>query len=390
VSIVTVFNDPAMREACLDRSIDAHRVDAPEIELIPVDNANGAFSSAGAALNHGAALARHDYIAFVHQDVYLHSLVALEEAAGRLANDQQIGLLGAIGVTPDSRFFGYVRDRIFLLGEPVSIPVDVDTVDELLFVIPRRVLEREPLPEDRDLAWHAYAVEYGLRLRAQGMRVCAADIPVTHNSLTGNLDRLDVAYATIAANHPQALPVVTPQGIVQHGGRARDRKGFLSEHRWRYRWLRESLDAEKGRRAAGGAPCLLVDIRQDIDDLLARLLDAPPLLVINSDRECRFVDEQPGPLSLPRGERVVNLTSRTPEKLGEAVAATPAGRPILLTNLTLEDVRRLTRNGPPRERVLGYWTSLGYWMLIDVPLEALPDQWRAPRATPMGARKPRR
>ena len=88
VSIVTVFNDAEVRQACLDRSLEAHRVEAPNTEYLPVDNVGGAFESAGAALNHGAARARHDYVAFVHQDVYLHSLTALEEAAGRLADDE--------------------------------------------------------------------------------------------------------------------------------------------------------------------------------------------------------------------------------------------------------------------------------------------------------------
>ena len=87
-------------------------------------------------------------------------------------------------------------------------------------MVPRRVLEREPLTEDPELAWHAYAVEYGLRVRARGRRVCVVDIPLTHNSLTVNLDRLELAYATIAAKHPAGMPVVTPQGKVPRDPRA--------------------------------------------------------------------------------------------------------------------------------------------------------------------------
>ena len=51
------------------------------MDYVPVSNCDGVFASAGAALNHGAAQCRHDYIVFAHQDVYLHSLAALEEAA---------------------------------------------------------------------------------------------------------------------------------------------------------------------------------------------------------------------------------------------------------------------------------------------------------------------
>ena len=56
-----------------------------------------AYPSAGAALNHGVSLAKNDVVVFAHQDVFLHSLRALQEAAGMLAVDG-FGLLGAIGV----------------------------------------------------------------------------------------------------------------------------------------------------------------------------------------------------------------------------------------------------------------------------------------------------
>jgi hypothetical protein len=383
VSIVTVFNDPDMRRECLDRSIERSREEAPETEYVPVDNVGGAFSSAGAALNHGASIARHDYVAFVHQDVYLNSLAALERAAGRLAEAPEIGLLGAIGVTPEGRYFGRVRDRVFLLGERADAPTAVDSVDELLFLIPRRMLAEEPLLEAPELAWHAYAVEYGLRMRARGMRVCAVDIPVTHNSLSVNVDRLEAAYAALAARYPDAMPVHTPQGVVEQGGRARDQRRFLAEHRWRYRWLRESVDAHKGSRAAGGSPCVLGDIRQDVDELLAALPPDPPLLAVNADAPGGFGEERPGPLALPRNGRLIELTSRPAAELPAALAALPR-RPMLVTNLGLEDVRAVSRAVPERRRVLGYRTSLAYWMLLDVPSQALPAPWRSRRATPLG------
>lgn len=383
VSIVTVFNDIEMRRACLDHSIDAHRREAPSVEYLPIDNTDGTFASAGAALNHGAGQASHDYVVFVHQDVHLHSLVALEEAAGMLADDESLGLLGAIGVTSDWRFFGRVRDRVFLLGESTAEPADVDTVDEVLFMVPRRLLEREPLAEHPDLAWHAYAVEYGLRLRRRGLRVCAVDMPLTHNSLTVNLERLDVAYRTIAAMYPEAMPLVTPNGKLGGQGRSRDRRLPLNRHRWRYRWLRESLDAHAGRRAAGGGVCVRSDIRLDVDDLIAGV-PGEPLLVISLDTTSSFADERPGPISLSRLGRPVSVTSRPLPELVDAVEAAPAGAPVLLTNLGLEDIRQIAPRLPADRRVLGFRDSTGYWMLLGVPDMRLPDAWRSREASPLG------
>jgi hypothetical protein len=383
VSIITVFNDPEVRCACLDRSVQAHRDEAPEVEYLAIDNTEGRFASAGAALNYGAERARHDYLVFVHQDVYLHSLAALERAAGILAGDTSIGLLGAAGPTAEGRFFGRIRDRVILVGEPAVEPTPVDSVDELLFMIPRRVLQRVPLPEEPALAWHAYAVDFGLRVRADGLRVCAVDIPVTHNSRTINLERLEDAYAAIAKRHPEAMPVITPQGRVGAAPRLRDHTGgILSEHRWRYRWLRESYHAHAGHRAAGRCPCVLADIRLDIDDLLSRLVERPPLLVLSVDHSGLFADEHPDPLSLTRAGRPIRFTSRPLREVLPAVSS--ASGPVLVTNLELEDVGPLAQAVASAERVLGFRTSIGYWMLLGVRPWELPAAWRTAQATPLG------
>jgi Glycosyltransferase like family len=384
VSIVTVYNDHDVRRSCLDRSIEAHAHEAPTTEYLAIDNVAGAFPSAGAALNHGAAQARHEYVVFAHQDVYLHSLTALEEAAGMLADDPGIGLLGAIGVTSDGRFLGRVRDRVFLLGEPVAAPAAVDCVDELLFVIPREVLGREPLAEDPALAWHAYAVEYGLRLRAHGLRVCAVDIPLTHNSLTTNLARLEIAYDAIAAKHSEAMPVMTPQGTVGGRLRLRDRISILGSQRWRYRWLRESIEAHAGRRAAGGSTCLLADIRLDIDELLAGLPTEPPLLVISADRSGAFSDGRPDSLALTRCGRPILVATRPPAGLPAAIESAVSAGPVLVTNLDLQDLRVLGPQLAAAPTVVGFRTSIGYWILIGVTAAAMPDCWRVRQATPLG------
>ncbi len=386
VSIVTVFNDPDVRRDCLDRSFEAHRTEAPDSEYLPIDNTGGAFASAGAALNHGAAQAAHDHVVFVHQDVYLHSVAALEEAAGMLAADDGIGLLGAIGPTADGRYLGRVRDRVFLLGEPVAEPAAVDCVDEVLFILARAALQQEPLAEDPELAWHAYAVEYGLRVRAGGRRVCVADIPLTHNSLTVNLDRLEVAYAALAERYPEGMPVMTPQGQVGGPPRPRDRVTVLDEHRWRFRWLIESRDAIAGRRAAGGSPCVLADIRLDVDDLIARVPPETPLLVVNADRYGSFADERPGPLALTRLGRPVLVTSAPVAGVPAAVLGSGATGPVLITNLELGDLRTLAEQLPAERRILGYRTSTGYWMLIGATPAMIPAQWLGPQATPVGMR----
>ena len=213
-----------------------------------------------------------------------------------------------------------------------------------LLMTPRRLLERQPLSDEHEVAWHAYAVDFGLRVRALGLRVCAVDIPITHNSLTINVDRLDVAYDALAAKHPNAMPVMTPQGRIGGPRSLADRISAvpgLGAHRWRYRWLRESLHARAGSYAAGGSPCLRGDIRIDVDDLLAGLQTATPLLVLNIDQHSTFVDERTDSLALTRADRPIRLMSRPREQVGSAIARLASGGPLLMTNLRLADVRSM-------------------------------------------------
>ena len=379
ISIICVFNDPEVRGRCLDRSIEQHR-DEATFEYLPVDNTGGRFATAGAALNHGASLASHDHLVFVHQDVYLHSLRALAEAAGRLAGDESIGLLGAFGIASSGRTVGRVRDRVILLGEPAPEPVDVDSLDELLFVIPKELVLREPLAEAAELAWHAYAVEYGLRVRSLGLRVCAVDIPLTHNSLTTNLARLDEAYEAVARRFPDALPVQAPCGVVGAGGRRRRRVGFLDAHRWRYRWLRESLKVHIAARGGIRSRCVLSDIRFDVDEVLASVPGAG-LHVVNIDHRPASAHRR-DEVELERYGRQITLASRRLPDVVEEIAVLTASTSVLLTNLTSTDARLLFRRLPRGGRLLGFRGTIGYWMLLGPAAAAVPQRWRAREHVP--------
>src|SRR5690606_14409340 len=96
VSIICVSNDEEVLRDCLQRSFDAREDRGSRSELIVINNTGNPFTSAGAALNHGVQGAANDVCVFVHQDVYLHSIAKLEEAAWRVANDDKVGMAGAV------------------------------------------------------------------------------------------------------------------------------------------------------------------------------------------------------------------------------------------------------------------------------------------------------
>lgn len=382
VSIVCVFNDEQVRRRCLDRSIEDGRASAPDTEYIPMDNTTHKYATAGAALNAGAAVARHDVVAFAHQDVALHSLPALEEAAAHLL-DEKLGLLGAVGIASDGRIIGRMRDRVILIGESTDTPIDVDSLDEVLFLIRRDQVLEHPLSTSADLAWHAYAVEYGMRVRRLGLRVAAVDIPHTHNSMTTNLARLREAHEKVAALYPEQTPLRTTCGVVGAHRRTLSGEKLLEPQRWRYRWAKESVKVHRLRRRTGFDRWVLGDIRIDVDGLLAVLPD-PPLRIVSWTDGSRFADAGEKPLDLLRGDVAVELSSGDVPRLLEAVQEAARGASVLLTDLNAGALTTLRREVGDRPAIAGWDSSIGAWLVLGPAAALAPPVWTTNRARPLG------
>lgn len=382
VSIVCVYNKRAVREECLDRSIQELSGEAANVEYLPVDNTKGEYPSAGAALNHGASLAKNDVVVCAHQDVYLHSLAALKDAAG-LMQLGGFGLLGATGIRSGGQLVGRIRDRVLLAGEPVTNPIEVDSVDEVLLMVPRSQLLNEPLAASHDLAWHAYAVEYGLRIRRKGLRVGVANIPLTHNSLTANLNRLDKAHQAVARSYADLLPVYTTCGRISNSTIAENRHVWFASHRWRYRWLRDSMVLQRSRNAAGRVPSVLAEMRLDIDDVI-ECAPERQLNILNCSTGNPFAVGNPKPVELSRGAGTVVFSDCEISEVPATLASCPATSWTLITNLTEQDIRFLRRQLPKTAGVLGFHHAEGLWLLLGPSLLQLPPRWRSNRATPLG------
>lgn len=356
VSIICVYNDPDVRVDCLDRSVNAAD-DPSRIEYIPVENAGGEFASAGAALNAGVLRARHDVVLLVHQDVYLHSIDRVLEVATMLEGNRW-GLLGAIGVTAKGQKIGRMRDRVWLIGRDAPYPVEVDSVDEVLFIGRREVLLQNPLSEDEHLAWHAYAVELCVRLRAQGLMTGAVNLEITHNSLNTNQYKaqLDVAHRHVAALYPDQLPIRTTCGVVRAPplrGRVPVLKTPLA--------LPWTLAARARRRI--DAPVVLSDINLVVDafDL------SGPLEVVNFDREGTFADTAGAPVRLSRVRRDVFFTAAPglASLLETVERSIAAGRATLVTDVSLHDLCVITRAVGRVGTRLGCGPRL--WLLLGAP-----------------------
>jgi len=372
VSIVCVYNDPAVRQGCLDRSIRENPVNELDIEYIPIDNVQGTYRSAGAALNYGASLAKNDVVVFVHQDVFLHSLEMVVRAAGRMQAGH-FGVLGAVGVAADGRIVGRVRDRVVLIGEIAYSPSEVDSVDEVLFMVPRSLVLREPLTESTAMAWHGYAVEYGLRVQPMGLRVGVADIPLTHNSRTANIDGLDVAQAEIATLYPDMLPVKTTCGVLTTKTAAGHRSVQFATVRSGYRRLGASLALRQALGLKLG-PIVLADIRRDVDRIIERSPDGR-LAIVNFSAEAGISNFYGSRLELARGHGRVVMSARNHEQPSLTHRTCAGGSWLLITNVQPQDLRKDVANWPVGDRVFGFHMPTGFWALFGARCAELSEHW---------------
>ena len=387
VSVVCVFNDPAVLESCLRRSIHGGRDAAPHTELIAVDNRHHKFATAGAALNSGARSARNEVIAFVHQDVYLHSLPALEVAAANLLESPGIGLVGAVGITGQGRLVGRIRDRVVPLGDRAPSPRDVDSLDEVLILVRREDVLRSPLTEDHLLAWHAYAVEYAARVRRAGKRATALDIPITHNSMTTNLNNLDLAHQRVGELYPELLPIQTTCGTIRKepGAVGRLMRTLFQRGRGAHVWWRESVLAARIARFAPRTQIVLADIRFLIDRAagMARLETLRVLDLAQPGEDTTAVS------GLDREHRPYSAATVGLTDMNVAIAARPPNEALVLTNLTpadlgLLDLRAHTPN------VAGLSRDAGIWIFIGASPEKLSPLWSSRRNRPFAGLVPPR
>ncbi len=190
ISIICVYSNSEVLEKNLLSSIEAQTVDH---ELILIDNRKQQFPSAAKALNYGGRKANSEYLLFSHQDIYLPSPRWLEEAEGYLKGIPDLGIAGVAGMiagghSNSERGRNIIKHGKSLIqwswGRTIVKPEQVQTLDECLFIIPKKVFDVYPLDEETCAHWDLYAVDYCLSLRESiGLVSYALPMMVHHRSL---------------------------------------------------------------------------------------------------------------------------------------------------------------------------------------------------------------
>lgn len=188
ISIVCVYNNEQLLKDNLLKSLVGQTL---EYEVILIDNTKGSFSSAAKALNHGGRRAKGKYIMFVHQDVDLCYSSWLEDAEKILDSISCLGIAGVAGMSENGRN-NTERGRNIIdhggnrtqweWGNPIEKPVQVQTLDGCLMIVPKSVFDVLSFDERTCDDWHLYDVDYCLSCAELGFDVYALPMFIYHRS----------------------------------------------------------------------------------------------------------------------------------------------------------------------------------------------------------------
>ncbi|GAB4311754.1 MAG: glycosyltransferase [Methanobacteriaceae archaeon] len=203
ISVICVYNDEDILNKCLIKSLKAQTTN---YELILVDNTQNLYDSAAKAFNHNAENASGEYLLFAHQDVYLSSPTFLVDLENMLLELSDIGIAGFAGVSAEIK--GVISNM--KQGDPpmcagkhqIKNFLPVQTLDEFLFVIPKKVFKNLKFDEQTCNNWHLYAVDYCLSLKKYELNVYVLPLKTYHRSPGYSMDEnYDITLKKLLKKH---------------------------------------------------------------------------------------------------------------------------------------------------------------------------------------------
>lgn len=183
ISIVCTCNNRTVLDNYLLKGL---KKQSENYELIVIEDSKTDFKSAAQALNHGGEMASGEYIIFAHQDVFMESEAWLSDLENQLRDIRNLGAAGIAGKSSESpEVVTNVKhgDNPHFAGKKqIDRPVKVQTLDECLIIVPKKVFNERKFDEKTCDGWHLYGVDYCLMLDEMDLDVYVLPLPIIHKS----------------------------------------------------------------------------------------------------------------------------------------------------------------------------------------------------------------
>lgn len=176
------------------------------------------YRNIGKAYNDAMAKMEAEILVCLHQDVFLPDCWE-DQAIASLAKLKTIkwGVLGVAGMRSMERrsvLVGHLLDQGTEIGSPENLPIQVDTLDELLLVIRN---DGKLLFDERIPTTHLYGADICLEASRQGMGCFAISAYCHHNANVYNRDTPEFRRAVkyMQKKWKRRLPFVTTCTVVE-------------------------------------------------------------------------------------------------------------------------------------------------------------------------------
>lgn len=191
ITVICVYNNRKILEDKLLKSLNQQ---SNEYELILIDNSSGNYKSAAEALNYGAKNATSDYLMFVHQDIDLNYPKCLRDIERMVEDLEDFGVAGVAGYgETDGKHVMYSNIKDGYPPKDVGLnldhPMEVQTVDECLFIVARSLFNELKFDETTCPDWHLYGAELCLDAKNLGKTVYILPIKIYHASRTASFSK---------------------------------------------------------------------------------------------------------------------------------------------------------------------------------------------------------
>ena len=155
------------------------------VELVALDNRENVFSSAAKALNYGAEMSKGEYLVFMHQDVYLWDLNAIDTYRTYLQVHPDT-IIGAAGKPVDGEMITDLwetQEKMERGCRANGKVYEVETLDECMIAMTQQTWRRLLFDEKCCNNWHGYAMDICMANTLAGGQNMMVPLKICHDSL---------------------------------------------------------------------------------------------------------------------------------------------------------------------------------------------------------------